>query len=112
MKGRVNMKNELEKEMRRLLKKLDPLSGQQVITDDKERDDIYNRIATIQKMIQIERDYELKQSDAKKLNIDWNLILNGAISMASVLMVLNYEKDNIITTKSWSIASKWIGKGK
>lgn len=61
--------------------------------------------------------HEMKMKEAeleksKKFKIDWSLIANGAISIASILLVLNYEKENVITTKAWGVASKWIGKGK
>lgn len=48
----------------------------------------------------------------KKFKPDWNMLVSGAISLASILLVLNYEKTDIITSKSWNIAGKMIGKGK
>lgn len=50
--------------------------------------------------------------DKKKFKPDWNLLMNGALSLATILLVLNYEENNIITSKGWAIATKWIGKGK
>ena len=56
------------------------------------------------------REEELARS--KKFKPDWNLLLNGVLSLTTIVLVMNYEKENVISSKPWSIASKWIGKGR
>lgn len=55
---------------------------------------------------------KIKETERGRFKPDWNLLLNGALSIGTVLLVMNYEKENVITTKAWGVASKWIGKGK
>lgn len=46
--------------------------------------------------------------EGKKEGIDKNTILKGAFSVASILIVLYYEKVNVITSKAFGL----IGKGR
>lgn len=72
------------------------------------RDVNYDEVQWVHEMKMKEE--ELTKS--KKFKPDWNLLLNGALSMATIVLVMNYEKENVISSKPWSIASKWIGKGR
>lgn len=44
----------------------------------------------------------------KELNI--NTLVSGGFSLASILLILNYEKEDIITSKAMSIFTKMVGK--
>lgn len=51
----------------------------------------------------------IKESDmkrSKKRDIDWKTITTSAVSLASILIILNYEKEDIITSKAFGIATK------
>lgn len=41
-----------------------------------------------------------------KNRIDINTLISGGISIATVLIILNYEKADIITSKAFSLATK------
>lgn len=65
--------------------------------------------------LQMVHEMKIKEEElakSKKFKPDWNLLLNGVLSMATIVLVMNYEKENVISSKPWSIASKWIGKGR
>lgn len=49
------------------------------------------------------------QADTFK-GVSMDTIVSGAVSLASVLLILNFEKADIITSKAMSIATKWLGK--
>lgn len=38
--------------------------------------------------------------------LDINVLINGGISIATVLIILNYEKADIITSKAFGLATK------
>lgn len=42
--------------------------------------------------------------------IDPNVLLNAGVSLTSILLILNYEKADVITSKAFGIFSKMIGK--
>lgn len=42
--------------------------------------------------------------------IDLTTIVNGAVSVLSLMMILEYEKTEVVTTKALSVATKWLGK--
>lgn len=58
----------------------------------------------------LERYHKLKLD--KKNSVDWMKVLDAAVTVGSILMILKYEEENIITTKAFSIASKLIGRGR
>lgn len=45
-----------------------------------------------------------------KSRIDPNTIVQAAVGLSSILLILNYEKTDIVTSKSMSIAQKMLGK--
>lgn len=56
-------------------------------------------------------DLSTKEADlkkAKRLDIDWRSISTSAVSLLSIMMVLKYEKEDIITSKAFGIATKLI----
>lgn len=42
--------------------------------------------------------------------VDINTLISSGVSLASILVILNYEKTDIITTKAMSIFNKLVGK--
>ena len=42
--------------------------------------------------------------------IDINTLISSGVSLTSILLILNYEKMDIITTKAMSIFNKMVGK--
>ena len=52
-----------------------------------------------------------KDSDKSFMDkIDVNVLLNAGIGLVGILLILNYEKTEILTSKSLNIAMKLIGR--
>lgn len=51
---------------------------------------------------------DLKPAKLEKLKAD--TLVNGAVSIATVLLVLKYEKFDIVTSKAFGIATKLLGR--
>lgn len=43
----------------------------------------------------------------KTSKIDLNVLISGGISIFTALLVLNYEKADVITSKAWNFVKKW-----
>lgn len=50
------------------------------------------------------------KKDAWYSRLEPDTIVNSVVSITSILMILNYEKTDIITTKAMSIFNKMVGK--
>ena len=52
-----------------------------------------------------------KDSDKSFMDkIDVNVLINAGIGLVGILLILNYEKTEILTSKSLNIAMKLIGR--
>lgn len=52
-----------------------------------------------------------KDSDKRFMDrIDINVLINAGIGLVGILLILNYEKTEILTSKSLNIAMKMIGR--
>jgi hypothetical protein len=65
----------------------------------------------------LERLYSLREEDRKSPNgrkidmkIDLGSIISSAVGLVSIAMILGYEREDIVTTKSMTIAQKMLGK--
>ena len=65
----------------------------------------------------LERLYSLREEDRKSPNgrkidmkIDLGSIISSAVGIVSIAMILGYEREDIVTTKSMTIAQKMLGK--
>lgn len=47
---------------------------------------------------------------SSKLAVDPNVLVTGAIGIFTTLLILNYEEEDIITSKAMSFVGKWIGR--
>lgn len=43
----------------------------------------------------------------KTWKIDPNVLISGGFSIFTALLVLNYEKADVITSKAWNFVKKW-----
>lgn len=72
-------------------------------TDDpQKREVICDELKTLLELAQ--KETELR--DSKKVKINWKDITQPAVSIASILLILNYEREDIITSKAFSIATR------
>ncbi len=52
-----------------------------------------------------------KDSDKSFMDrVDMNVLINAGIGLVGILLILNYEKTEILTSKSLNIAMKLIGR--
>lgn len=64
----------------------------------------------IQKLVTMRNDLKLNRIGDKVKIIDLTTVVNGTVSILSLLMILNYEKTEIVTSKAMTVATKWLGK--
>lgn len=76
-------------------------------TDQQEEDKIWDRISVLEYRLE-----QMESADKPKWyeKIDTNELIKSGIALTSILLILNYEKTEVITSKSLSIAQKLIGK--
>lgn len=57
-----------------------------------------------------EKIFKLRQQENKVDKIDIGQIFGSAVTLLSILSILNYEQANIITSKAFGIFMKGVGK--
>lgn len=89
--------------------KLDVMIGMLLFKADKVDDpsEYEKMLLKIERLVKLRT--EIGDSKAKESNKV--AIVSGAVQIASILIVLQYEKANVITSKAYSIASGMFGKG-
>ena len=53
---------------------------------------------------------DIQTNKKEKIKLDPNLIVSSAVGLASILLVLNYERSEIITSKAFGMAQRLIGR--
>lgn len=53
---------------------------------------------------------DIQKNKKEKIKLDPNLIVSSAVGLASILLVLNYERSEIITSKAFGMAQRLIGR--
>lgn len=77
---------------------------------DSDSEDYENVLQHIDKLVEIRQDLTENRMETKFGGVDVNTIVNGGISIASILAIMKYEKAEIITTKAWSLATRMLGR--
>lgn len=72
--------------------------------DDVKKDEISGRIS---KLVAVRN--ELKYEGKAMKGLDPTVLVSGAIGLTGVIMMLNFEKDDIIGTKALPNIGKWFG---
>lgn len=67
-------------------------------------------VKNIQILVDMRDDLLTSQNTNKFKGIDINTIVSGALGLTQILLILNYEKSDIVTSKAMTIANKWLGK--
>ena len=67
------------------------------------------------KLYQIEKLNEVREALTKSNGmsldrLDINTVLSATVGLASILLILNYEKADVITSKAFNLGSKMIGR--
>lgn len=84
----------------------------------KDLEDIEKMVDNGESLTASEREYLLKLKDAQAQeatsDIKWETliapVITGIFGILSVTMILTHENDNVITSKSFSVANKLLGK--
>lgn len=84
----------------------------------KDLEDIEKMVDNGESLTESEREYLLKLKDAQAQeatsDIKWETliapVITGIFGILSVTMILTHENDNVITSKSFSVANKLLGK--
>ena len=53
---------------------------------------------------------DLEKEPKKQCSLDLKTIFNAGVSLVGMAMILGYEKEDIITSKALSIATRLLGK--
>lgn len=64
----------------------------------------------LEQLVKVRNELKPVRSGDKVKVIDLTTIVNGAVSVLSLMMILEYEKTEVVTTKALSVATKWLGK--
>ena len=88
-----------EEELYKLLIGLDPVEHEQLITNAREEIILLGE----QKRL-------LLEDSSWKDKIDINVLINSGIGVLSILLILNYEKTDILTSKALSLGMRMIGR--
>ena len=105
------MKNIFKKSVDPLDAKIEELKAKIAKYDDPEDADYKAKCALMNYLLIVkksEKDAYLDKSS--KLKIDPNTVVQAVVGLSSILLILNYEKTDIVTSKSMSIAQKMLGK--
>ena len=84
---------------------LEDLSNYDIYSDEYES--ITDRL---EQLVKVRNELKPVRSGDKVKVIDLTTIVNGAVSVLSLMMILEYEKTEVVTTKALSVATKWLGK--
>lgn len=88
-----------EEELYKMLIGLDPVEHEQLITNAREEIILLGE----QKRL-------LLEDSSWKDKIDINVLINAGIGVLSILLILNYEKTDILTSKALSLGMRMIGR--
>jgi len=84
---------------------LEDLSNYDIYSDE------YESMADrLEQLVKVRNELKPVRSGDKVKVIDLTTIVNGAVSVLSLMMILEYEKTEVVTTKALSVATKWLGK--
>lgn len=79
------------------------------VTNTAENSGVYSAMEDV---LKLKKDLlEIKEgSKSWKSRVDVNTVISAGVSLTSMLLILNYEKTDIVTSKAFTVASKWFGK--
>lgn len=69
-----------------------------------------NILDRVETLVKIREELVTPKKADKNSNLYIGALITGAFSIAQLLMIMNYEKTDIITTKGMTVVTKWLGK--
>ena len=86
------------------IKRLDNKIGELIIQYNEEEDEVKRTV--ILEEIEALKDIRIDLKTSRVEGSNSHLWISGAISIASILLVMNYEEEDVITTKAWNIVTR------
>lgn len=86
------------------IKRLDSQIGKLILQYNEEEDDVKRTV--LMDEIEALTDIRVDLKTSKVEGSNSHLWVSGAISIASILLIMDYEKEDAITTKAWNIATR------
>lgn len=86
------------------IKRLDSQIGKLILQYNDEEDDVKRTV--LMDEIEALTDIRVDLKTSKVEGSTSHLWVSGAISIASILLIMDYEKEDAITTKAWNIATR------
>ena len=86
------------------IRRLDNQIGKLILQYNEEEDDVKRTV--LMEEIEALTDIRMNLKTSKVEGSNSHLWVSGAISIASILLIMDYEKEDAITTKAWNIATR------
>ena len=86
------------------IKRLDNKIGKLILQYNEEEDEVKRTV--LLEEIEALKDIRIDLKTSKVEGSNSHLWISGAISIASILLVMNYEEEDVITTKAWNIVTR------
>lgn len=86
------------------IRRLDNKIGKLILQYNEEEDEV-KRTVLLEEMEAL-KDIRIDLKTSRVEGSNSHLWISGAISIASILLVMNYEEEDVITTKAWNIATR------
>lgn len=86
------------------IRRLDNQIGKLILQYNEEEDEVKRTVLLeeIESLTDIRVDLKTSKVEGSNSHI-W---ISGAISIASMLLIMSYEEEDVITTKAWNIATR------
>lgn len=104
MKGRCIMFNKNRKN----IKKIEAMMTGLIAKLDNPKLDPVERVET-EGQLEVLIDYRTKMYDEPSQHPIWGAVVSGLFGLAGIVIILYYEKTDIITTKAFNIGTRMIG---
>ena len=86
------------------IRRLDNQIGKLILQYNEEEDDVKRTV--LMEEIEALTDIRMNLKTSKVEGSNSHLWVSGAISITSILLIMDYEKEDVITTKAWNIVTR------
>ena len=86
------------------IRRLDNKIGKLILQYNEEEDEV-KRTVLLEEMEAL-KDIRIDLKTSKVEGSHSHLWVSGVISIASILLIMDYEEEDVITTKAWNIATR------
>lgn len=86
------------------IRRLDNKIGKLILQYNEEEDEV-KRTVLLEEMEAL-KDIRIDLKTSRVEGSNSHLWVSGVVSIASILLIMNYEEEDVITTKAWNIATR------